>query len=112
MSTPSTAAWKLRRILFSLVLLGSAPLISGCAETIIGAGATTAVAASQERGLGGAVGDTQIRQAIQLLRFANNAAMYHHVNLNVPKGRDVRTDMVQRRGSKVDKTKRERTQVG
>ena len=83
-----------RRILVSLALLSTAPLISGCAETIIGVGATGAVAASQERGLGGAVEDTQIRTAINYLWLDENPEMYHQLNLNVQEGRVMITGVV------------------
>jgi osmotically-inducible protein OsmY len=83
-----------RRILVSLALLSTALLISGCAETIIGVGATGAVAASQERGLGGAVEDTQIRTAINYLWLDENPEMYHQLNLNVQEGRVMITGVV------------------
>lgn len=89
-----TDASTLRRICVSLALVATVPLISGCAETLIGAGATGAVAASQERGLGGAVGDTQIRTAINFLWFDDNAEMYHQLNLNVQEGRVMITGVV------------------
>lgn len=84
----------LRRVAVGLTLLGTVPLISGCVETVIGAGATGAVAASQERGLGGAVGDTQIRTAINYLWLDDDANMYHHLNLNVQEGRVMITGVV------------------
>jgi osmotically-inducible protein OsmY len=87
-------ALTLRRIAMGLALLGTVPLMSGCAETIIGAGATGAVAVSQERGLGGAVGDTQIRTAINYLWLDDDANMYHHLNLNVQEGRVMITGVV------------------
>jgi osmotically-inducible protein OsmY len=87
-------ASRLRRIATSLALLGALPLIAGCAETIIGAGATGAVAASQERGLGGAVGDTQIRTAVNFLWLDENTEMYHQLNLNVHEGRVMITGVV------------------
>lgn len=105
MSVPSTEAMKFRRIFFSVALLGALPLISGCAETIIGAGATGAVAASQERGLGGAVGDTQIRTAINFLWLDANAEMYHHLNLNVHEGRVMITGVVIRQDLKEEAVK-------
>lgn len=94
MSMLSIDAFKFRRIALGLALLGMAPLMSGCAETIIGAGATGAVAASQERGLGGAVGDTQIRTAINYLWLDDNAEMFHQLNLNVQEGRVMITGVV------------------
>lgn len=82
------------RIVVGMSLLATPVLVAGCAETIIGAGATTAVAASQERGLGGAVGDTQIRTAINFLWFEQNSEMYHQLNLNVHEGRVMITGVV------------------
>jgi osmotically-inducible protein OsmY len=106
MSMLSNDALRLRRIIASLALLGALPLIAGCAETIIGAGATGAVAASQERGLGGAVGDTQIRTAINFLWFEENAEMYHQLNLNVHEGRVMITGVVAKQEWKDEAVKR------
>jgi osmotically-inducible protein OsmY len=93
-------AWNLRRITVGLALLGALPLMAGCAETIIGAGATGAVAASQERGLGGAVSDTQIRAAINYLWIDYNTEMYHQLNLNVQEGRVMITGVVPKQDMK------------
>lgn len=106
MSMLSNDALRLRRIITSLALLGSLTLIAGCAETIIGAGATGAVAASQERGLGGAVGDTQIRTAINFLWFEENTEMYHQLNLNVHEGRVMITGVVAKQEWKEEAIKR------
>jgi osmotically-inducible protein OsmY len=106
MSMLSNDALRLRRVIASLALLGALPLIAGCAETIIGAGATGAVAASQERGLGGAVGDTQIRTAINFLWFEENTEMYHQLNLNVHEGRVMITGVVAKQEWKDEAVKR------
>jgi osmotically-inducible protein OsmY len=106
MSMLSIDALKLRPVIASLALLGAIPMIAGCAETIIGAGATGAVAASQERGLGGAVGDTQIRTAINYLWFEENAEMYHQLNLNVHEGRVMITGVVAKQEWKDEAVKR------
>jgi osmotically-inducible protein OsmY len=106
MSMLSNDALRLRRIIASLALLGALPLVAGCAETIIGAGATGAVAASQERGLGGAVGDTQIRTAINFLWFEENTEMYHQLNLNVHEGRVMITGVVAKQEWKDEAVKR------
>ncbi len=86
--------FRVRRVIVSLALLGALPLAGGCAETVIGGAATGAVAASQERGLGGAVGDTQIRTAINYLWLDHNAKMYDQLNLNVHEGRVLITGVV------------------
>lgn len=99
-------ALRFRRVFVSLALLSAATLLSGCAETIIGAGATGAVAASQERGLGGAVGDTQIRTAINFLWLDHDKDMYHQLNLNVHEGRVMITGVVARQDLRDEAVKR------
>lgn len=106
MSMLSIDAGRNRRILVGLALLSAVPLLSGCAETIIGVGATGAVAASQERGMGGAVGDTQIRTAINYLWLDYNKDMYHQLNLNVHEGRVMLTGVVARQDLRDEAIKR------
>ena len=90
----SNDRFSIRRVFASLALLAALPLVNGCAETVIGGAAAGATAASQERGLGGAVGDTQIRTAINYLWLDNNSTMYHQLNLNVQEGRVLITGVV------------------
>lgn len=82
------------RPLTALALLALAGSVSGCAGVVIGAGATTASAASEERGLDGAVDDVKIRAEINRLWFDNNADMYQQVTLTIKEGRVMLTGTV------------------
>ncbi|MDO8607526.1 MAG: BON domain-containing protein [Phaeospirillum sp.] len=73
-------------------LLGGA--VSGCAATVIGAGATAGVAAAEERGLEGAIDDTKIRVAINHLWFERDIEMYRQVTLNISEARVMLTGVV------------------
>lgn len=86
--------------LAALVVL--APLIAGCAEAVIGGAAATGVAASQERGLGGAAGDLQIRSEINYLWLSHDEKMYVAVGLNVHEGRVLLTGKVPTPQARVD----------
>jgi osmotically-inducible protein OsmY len=65
----------------------SAGLLSGCAGVVIGAGASTATAAAEERGLEGAVDDAKIRAEINHLWFQRDVEMYRQVTLTISEGR-------------------------
>jgi osmotically-inducible protein OsmY len=69
-------------------------LLSGCAATVVGAGATAGVAAAEERGFGGAVDDLKIRTQINNLWFQKDVEMYRKVNLNISEGRVMLTGVV------------------
>ncbi|CAA7621316.1 BON domain-containing protein [Magnetospirillum sp. SS-4] len=75
-----------------VALLGGA--VSGCAATVIGAGATAGVAAAEERGLEGALDDTKIRVEINRLWFDRDVDMYRQVTLNISEGRVMLTGVV------------------
>mgnify|MGYP001805908051 CR=1 FL=1 len=68
------------------LILGSGGL-AGCAPVILGAAATTAVTASQERGLGGAITDTEIQVTINRLWFQHDLEMHSRLNMTVDHGR-------------------------
>ncbi|MEI8394934.1 MAG: BON domain-containing protein [Rhodospirillaceae bacterium] len=63
--------------------------VSGCvAPVVVGAtGATTAVKASQERGLSGALSDVEIHARVNDLWFRNDLDMFNRMNLTVDQGR-------------------------
>lgn len=73
---------------FALLVLAGA-VLSACspAGVAVGAGATAGVAASQERGLGGAIDDTGIRLAINKLWLQESTKLFLDVNLQVQEGR-------------------------
>ncbi len=68
--------------------------LSGCAGVAVGAGATAAVAASQDRGLGGAIDDTKIRAEIDGLWFRSSYKIFSKVDLNIMEGRVMLTGAV------------------
>ena len=77
-----------RMVLSLLVVLGPpSVLAAGCAPAVVGAGGTTAAAAVQERGLGGALSDTGIRIDINHLWFQESEILYRKVQLQVQEGR-------------------------
>lgn len=73
-----------------LALMGLAVLAagtSGCTPLILGGAATTAVAASEHRGLKGFVSDTEIRASINHLWFQHSLALVNRIGLTVDQGR-------------------------
>jgi len=61
--------------------------LSGCAPLIVGGAATTAVvAASQPRGLGGAISDTETQAQINHYWFQHSVDMHSRLNTNVNQG--------------------------
>jgi len=69
-------------------------VVTGCAGLAVGAGATGATAAAQERGLKGAVNDTAIRARINGLWFDHDEEMYRKVTLSISEGRVLLTGRV------------------
>lgn len=84
----------LRPAVTAAFVLAVAGLLSGCAGMVIGAGATTATAASEERGLEGAVDDVKIRAEINHLWFQKDVEMYRQVTLTIKEGRVLLTGTV------------------
>lgn len=83
-----------RPVATAAFVLAAASLLSGCAGVAIGAGATTATAASEERGLEGAVDDVKIRAEINHLWFQKDVEMYRQVTLTIKEGRVLLTGTV------------------
>ncbi len=71
----------------ALVALLSAPVLAGCVETAVTAGAATGVAAVQERGIKGAVSDTAIRTEINHLWIQRSEQILVDFNLQIHEGR-------------------------
>lgn len=84
----------MHRLAVSALALAVAGLLSGCAGAVIGAGATTASAAAEERGLDGAVDDAKIRAEINHLWFQRDIEMYRQVTLTIKEGRVLLTGTV------------------
>jgi osmotically-inducible protein OsmY len=83
-----------------VALLGGA--VSGCAATVIGAGATAGVAAAEERGLEGALDDAKIRIEINRLWFERDVEMFRQVTLNISEGRVMLTGLVTTEQARAD----------
>ena len=78
----------LRRPLLVPVILAAA-LLGACTPVAVtaGAGATTTLAAAEERGLSGTARDTGTRIAVNDLWFKHDAQMYRRLGLQVYEGR-------------------------
>jgi osmotically-inducible protein OsmY len=83
-----------RPLINVLMIAAMGGLLSGCAATVVGAGASAGVAAAEERGLDGAVDDLKIRTEINHLWFQKDVEMYRKVTLNISEGRVMLTGMV------------------
>lgn len=75
----------------SLAALVSLP---GCVGILVGAGAAAGVAASEERGLDGAIDDTKIRADVSEKWFRKDAEMFRRLTLNISEGRVMITGTV------------------
>ncbi|OAN49099.1 phospholipid-binding domain-containing protein [Paramagnetospirillum marisnigri] len=93
---------RLRPVLTALILAAGSGVLSGCAATLIGAGATAGVAAAEERGLEGAIDDTKLRVEINRLWFDRDVEMYRKVTLNIHEGRVMLTGVVQTDQARAD----------
>lgn len=90
-----------RRFAF-LLAVASLPLLSACAGVVIGAGASAGVAASEERGLEGAIDDAKIRAEINHLWFQKDVEMYRQVTLTINEGRVLLTGTVANADARID----------
>jgi osmotically-inducible protein OsmY len=84
------------------MMLSAAALLSGCAATVVGAGASAGVAAAEERGLEGAVDDVKIRAEINHLWFQKDIEMYRQVGLTISEGRVLLTGIVPTEQARAD----------
>jgi osmotically-inducible protein OsmY len=91
-----------RPLLNVLIITALGGLLSGCAATVIGAGASAGVAAAEERGLDGAVDDLKIRTEINHLWFQKDVEMYRKVTLNISEGRVMLTGVVATEQARAD----------
>jgi osmotically-inducible protein OsmY len=69
------------------LLAGLAASLSGCVTLVVGGAATAGVAASEDRGLGGALTDTRIRTDINGKWLSVSMDMLQKVDLTVSEGR-------------------------
>ena len=62
-------------------------MLSGCAELLVGAAATTGIAVAEERSVGDAVDDLIIRTELNHLFFQDDVELYQDVSFSVFEGR-------------------------
>ena len=70
-----------------VLLLAGSLFLSGCAELLIGAAATTGVAIAEERSVGDAVDDLTIRAELNHLFFRDDVELFGDVSFSVIEGR-------------------------
>ncbi|CUW37874.1 conserved protein of unknown function (Transport-associated and nodulation domain 129-192) [Magnetospirillum sp. XM-1] len=92
----------MRPLLNALLIAAMGGMLSGCAATVVGAGASAGVAAAEERGLDGAVDDLKIRTEINHLWFQKDVEMYRKVTLNISEGRVMLTGLVATEQARAD----------
>lgn len=68
--------------------------LQGCTATFVGSTVTAGAAATEERGLGGAVTDTEIRARINALWSDRDERMWRKVELQIYKGRVLLTGLM------------------
>lgn len=90
------------RHLFAAAVFTAGTALSGCVGLAVGAGATAGVAASEERGLEGALDDAKIRAEINHLWIQQDIEMYRQVTLTINEGRVMLTGTVPRPEARVD----------
>jgi len=96
----------IRKSLFGWLVFAAAALpLGGCVETVVGAGATAAVAASSEKGIGGTVDDTKIRATINTLWMDYNIDVWRNLGLDVSEGRVLVTGKVDKPEQRVEAVK-------
>ena len=75
----------------------------GCvAPVVVGAAGATAVKATEERGLSGALSDTQIQAAVNELWFKHDLDLYQRIHLTVDQGRVLLTGRAANPDQRVD----------
>ena len=68
--------------------------LQGCDQAVVGAGAMAGSAAMEERGLGGAISDTEIRVRINALLLSKSERMWHKIGLQIHEARVLLTGVV------------------
>lgn len=90
------------RIFVAAALLCAAGGLSGCAEAVVGAGATVAAASLDERGVTGVASDTAILANINALWIDHNADIPLHVDATISEGRVLLTGTVPTQQMRLD----------
>lgn len=79
---------------FIALLLGATPFLSGCVGAAVGAGASVATAASEERGLNNAARDLAIRTRINALWLEHSDTLLTKADISISEGRVLLTGSV------------------
>ncbi len=87
------------------VLLVSAVCVSGCIPLVVGAGATGAVVAAQDRGLEAGVDDNEIAFEINRKLAEKDADLFRRVSTQITKGRVVLLGTVEKPEDRLTATK-------
>lgn len=90
------------RAITCCAVAGAGLLLAGCAPALIGAGAATGIAASQERGLKAAATDTAISTEIHHLWFQESEELFIKVQVQVQEGRVLLSGVVPDPESRVE----------
>jgi osmotically-inducible protein OsmY len=88
------ARFDLRVFSIPLLMLATLPLLSGCVGAAIGAGASVATAASEERGLNNAARDLAIRTKISAMWLDHSDALLTSADISISEGRVLLTGSV------------------
>ena len=95
--------WACRRAWLAGPALAMAISAGGCvAPVVVGAAGTTAVKASEERGLSGALSNVQIQARINELWFKQDLDLYQRIHLTVDQGRVMLTGRAANPDQRVD----------
>lgn len=98
-------ATRLFPVLFVSVVCGSAFCVSGCVPLVVGAGATGAVVAAQDRGFEQGVNDNEIAFEINRKLAEKDADLFRRVSTQVNKGRVVLIGTVAKPEDRITATK-------
>ncbi len=79
---------------FALLMLTTPALLGGCVGAVVGAGASVATAASEERGLNNAARDLAIRGRINALWLDHNETLLAKADISISEGRVLLTGLV------------------
>ncbi len=85
---------RMRRIAAAMAILFAAPVLSGCVETAIGAGASVGLAAFQERGVEGVARDSTLAAKIIANYVRTNNDLAVKVGVDVWEGRAMLTGIM------------------
>jgi osmotically-inducible protein OsmY len=91
-----------RAALATVLLGGLAASLSGCAGMAVGAGATVAVAAAEERGVSGSASDLALEANINAIWIKHDSEIVRHVDATVTEGRVLLTGLVPSQQMRLD----------